>query len=190
MAFTISCIAESEITASLLYEIAALINLVFPRIGRTVDDVACKMLRRAAGKDPFCPNPSQSALYFIRNQSGVIAHARTYPRTIRVGGGELTVLGLASVGVSPEYRGRGLGAAVVRAALEAVDRGEYPFALFQTSVADFYHKLGARTTHNRFSNSFDSENPHKNPWWDTFIMRYPASGVWPADAIDLRGPGW
>ena len=72
-----------------------------------------------------------------------------------------------------------------------MNNGPYPFALFQTReiVRPFYEKLGALPVNNRFYNSL-TEDPTKSPFWDTEIMRYPATSNWPTGDIDLRGPGW
>jgi hypothetical protein len=71
-----------------------------------------------------------------------------------------------------------------------VDGGEFPVALFQTAVPDFYTRLGSRSVSNRFVNSRNSEDPEANPWWDPNIMIYPADAAWPMGTIDLNGSGY
>jgi predicted N-acetyltransferase YhbS len=119
-----------------------------------------------------------------------IAHARTFPRTIRSRSGDITLMGLAGVCVMPERRGEGLGRDVVRKAFERVDRGDFPVSLFQTTVPDFYTGLGAKAIANRFVNSRNTDDPEANPWWDPHIMIYPADAVWPDGTIDLNGSGY
>jgi predicted N-acetyltransferase YhbS len=62
-------------------------------------------------------------------------------------GSRRTVLALAHVASDPTFRGLGLGARVVRAALGrlALEGGATRCFLFQTGVEAFYLKLGART---------------------------------------------
>jgi predicted N-acetyltransferase YhbS len=120
-----------------------------------------------------------------------IASALAAPRTIRSSSGEMTVLALARVCTAPDHRGEGLGARVVRAALGLVDRGLYPFALFQTTpdVRAFYERLGASVIENQFINS-RGEDPSANPFWSEVILRYPAGPNWPEGTIDLLGPAY
>lgn len=103
---------------------------------------------------------------------------------------ETDVLALASVCVPPDCRGRGMGEAVVRAQFARVDRGEFPVALWQTSVPDFYRKLGARVVENRFRNGLHPSDPEKSPFWDKFAMVYPVDVFWPDGVVDLKGFGF
>jgi predicted N-acetyltransferase YhbS len=57
---------------------------------------------------------------------------------------------LAAVCVHPDNRGRGWGAAVVRAAFDFLPEMGASIALFQTGVPRFYEKLSARQIANRF----------------------------------------
>jgi hypothetical protein len=121
----------------------------------------------------------------------VIAHASLVPRTIRTELGEIVVAGLSRVCSDPDKRGCGLGELVVRQVFGFVDRGIFPFSLFQTTptVQPFYKKLGCCLVTNRFVNSLGGD-PTANPFWDPVIMRYPLSGTWPEGEIDLRGPAY
>jgi GNAT superfamily N-acetyltransferase len=103
----------------------------------------------------------------------------------------MNILGLAGVFSVPEARGKGLGRTVVRAAFELVDRGDFPYCLFQTSkaVRGFYESLGACAVSNRITNGL-TEQPDVCPFWDDVIMRYPSQGDWPEGTIDLCGPGY
>lgn len=127
----------------------------------------------------------------IREGDRVIAHAEAVPRTIGTSEGDMTVLALAKVCTDPEFRGRRLGQAVVRAVFDLVDHGPYGHSLFQTShrVQPFYERLGAGAVDNRFVNSL-SDKPEINPFWDEVAMHYPAVKHWPEGVIDLRGPGF
>jgi hypothetical protein len=169
--------------------VAALLIRIWPKPGRTIetltDDILAKH-RAYAGPDETRPR-----LFVIRDGEQVIACSQAHPRTIDTTAGDLTVLALARVCTDPDVRGKHLGQRVVRAAFELVDHGPYTFALFQTSekVRPFYEKLGCVLADNRFVNSL-ANDPPKNPFWDTAIMRYPAGPGWPTGEIDTRGPGW
>lgn len=139
----------------------------------------------------FDGNAAQAPRSFVVREDGkIIAHSMLIPRTINTSDGEITVAGLSRVCCYTEQRGRGLGELIVRATLEVVDTGAFPFSLFQTShkVQAFYEKLGAVLVENTIVNSTgEGLNP---PFWDEIAMRYPSTGNWPQGEIDLLGPGY
>lgn len=167
--------------------IAELLVKVFPR--RPFEERLEQVL--GVGKDYRGPEDQFPRSVIVREGDRVIAHAAAWPRTIGTRGGEMTVLALAQVCTDPVERGRKLGAAVVRAAFDAVDRGPFPHSLFQTShqVRPFYEKLGCCPVENRIVNSL-ADDPTANPFWDEVVMRYPSGPGWPQGDIDLRGPGY
>ncbi len=101
----------------------------------------------------------------------------------------MTVAALAGVLCDPEWRGRGFGSAVVRAAFDLIDDGAFPCALYQTDVPRFYEKIGARQVSNRLVNSL-ANDPMVCPFWGKHAMIYPSSYPWPDGEIDTFGPGW
>lgn len=135
------------------------------------------------GQGPLC--------FVVRDGPGMVALAKTMPRIVATAGGETTIMGLAGVCVAAERRGEGLGKAVARAAFDRVDRGDFPWCLFQTShaVQEFYARLGAVIAANRFVSSLGPD-PDACPFWDEVVMRYPGRDGWPADRIDLLGPAY
>lgn len=167
--------------------IAELLSKVWPR--RTAEVRAGELLRSGAnfqGPEAFYPRS-----LVIREGDRVIAHAGVAGRIIGTSQGDITILALSQVCTDPDVRGRKLGQTIARAALDLVDHGPFPFALFQTKdeVRPFYESLGAKVATNRFVNSL-GENSTANPFWDAIQMRYPAGPDWPAGEIDLRGPGF
>ena len=169
--------------------IAQLIVSIWPKPDRTVDSFTADML--AQWKNYDGPDKQRPRSFLIRQDGQVVAHSSVYPRTVRTRQGDITVLALARVCTDPKVRGQKLGDAVVRASLDLVDRGEFDFALFQTTppVRAFYERLGAAAIDNAFVNSL-ADDPKANPFWAEVPMRYPASGNWPKGEIDLLGPGW
>ncbi len=169
--------------------IAELIVSIWPKPDRTIDTFTADIL--AQWEDYAGPEDQHPRSFLIREGGRVVAHSSVYPRTIKTTAGEMTVLALARVCTDPIVRGRKLGDAVVRASFELVNRGTFPFALFQTTkeVRPFYERLGAVAIDNTFVNSLAAD-PKGNPFWADSPMRYPATGVWPKGEIDLRGPGW
>ncbi|MFW6061480.1 MAG: GNAT family N-acetyltransferase [Planctomycetota bacterium] len=139
----------------------------------------------AAAGGPSAPGQ----LHLVRGSGGIIAKAHSFGREIATPRGRLRVMALAGVCSAPDHRGEGLGKAVAQAALARVDGGEFPLSLFQTGVPDFYRKLGARCVGNRFVDS-QADDPQANPWWNDYVMIYPAEADWPEGEIDLLGPAW
>ena len=135
------------------------------------------------------PPERASRIFLIRHGEPIVATSRFLPRRVRTSRGPLDVLALAGVQTHPEFRGRGFGRAVVRAALAYVDRGIFDVSLFQTGVPEFYEKLACRRVSNPFTNALAAD-PAGVPWWEHNIMIYPAEYPWPEGPIDLQGPGW
>jgi predicted N-acetyltransferase YhbS len=169
--------------------IAELLVKVWPRPEKTVETRTADLLN--FWQNYRGPEAEFPRAFIVREQGRVIAHAAALPRTIGTSAGDMTIMGLAQVCSDPEVRGRGLGAAVVRAAFDTVDHGPFAHSLFQTSfkVRPFYERLGGCLVTNRIANSL-ADDPTKNPFWDEVVMRYPAAKAWPAGDIDLRGPGY
>jgi hypothetical protein len=185
----IEVLDHRTITESQAREIGTLIVAIWPRPGRTVDTRTADILNQWKVYDG--PEAEYPRSFLIREGGRIIAHSQADPRTIKTTAGDLKVLALSRVCTDLQVRGRKLGRVIVEAAFELVDNGTYPFALFQTKdeVRPFYEKLGAVVTSNRYFN-VGAEDPTANPWWDPVIMRYPATGNWPAGDIDINGPGW
>ncbi|MCL2701710.1 MAG: GNAT family N-acetyltransferase [Phycisphaerae bacterium] len=140
------------------------------------------------------PAGQAERVFLLRRDGQVVATSRFLPRRIYTQQGPLDVLALAGVKTHPEFRGLGLGSAVVRAALSHVDRGAFPVSLFQTGVPEFYEKLTCRHVTNPFTNRLAAD-PAKtpwseSPWWEAHAMIYPAAYPWPEGPIDLCGPAW
>ncbi len=129
---------------------------------------------------------AQGSAHFVLVDDEVRAHTLLFRREIFTSRGPLLVGALAAVCVHPDYRGRGWGAAVVRAAFGFLPEMGVEVALFQTGVPKFYEKLGSHMVNNRFFNGTDSGNP----FWDSYVMIYPASCHWPDGPIDLNGAGY
>jgi GNAT superfamily N-acetyltransferase len=127
-----------------------------------------------------------SAHFVIAEDAQVLAHSLIFPRVISTIAGPITVGALATVFVHPDFRGRGWGVAVVKAAFDYLPEINAPLSLFQTGVPEFYAALGARRINNRFVNGDRLENP----FWDTCEMIYPGTAPWPEGTIDLNGPGY
>ncbi|MEM6458269.1 MAG: GNAT family N-acetyltransferase [Planctomycetota bacterium] len=190
--FTAGAITEDELRAA-----CGLHARAFPRPGRTVDDVVAS--RRAVWTGdggavvpgPLVSTTPPSRVAVIDGDGVWRANAATITRQIATPAGPMVVLGLLDVATHPDDRGRGLGAAVVRAAWGPVDRGELPACLFQTGDAQpFYEKLGARVVDNRFVDSTGATPADAPVFEDTYTMIYPADASWPAGEIDTLGPGY
>ncbi len=118
----------------------------------------------------------------------VVAHAKTFVRTIRHDHGQLPVLALATVCTDPDLRGQGLGAKVTKAAFQQIALSAWPdVSLFQTPVPVFYEKLNCRLVDNMFVDRTNVEAPEAFPWRDDKVMIFPADFNWPDGVIDING---
>lgn len=167
-----------------------LLDKVWPKPDRGPVERAEQLKR--LGQDYSGPDSQAPISFLIWEDDRVIAHSLTFARMIGSQSGDLSVLALAMVGSDPDCRGRGLGAAVVEAALSRVDNRSFEVCLFQTSFAvrPFYERLGACLVENPIINSLSEADPQANPFWDDVVMRYPADAAWPEGEIDLRGRGY
>ena len=199
-----------ELDETTAFSAGSLLAKVWPRPDRRPEDRAEQLLSRGRGYDGPSLQAPTSMLVFDPSDDAerpsVIAHALAFPRTIGFDAGgepsEMTVLALAMVATDPDRRGEGLGALVVNAVFRLVDKGVYPYSLYQTSfpVQPFYERLGACRVNNPIKNSAwtpasRAATRNDNPFWDDLVMRYPAergprSEPWPEGEIDLRGEGY
>ena len=87
-----------------------------------------------------------SDLYVLVEDDTVLAHAFLFPLEAWFGGARVRVGGIATVGVAPEARGRGLGSRLVAHLHElSLSRGDAVTALYPFRQA-FYARLGYATT--------------------------------------------
>jgi GNAT superfamily N-acetyltransferase len=169
--------------------IGDLVHQTWPKPGMTASDRAERTIQ--LGRE-FIGAPGPPPRSIVAMEEGrVVAHAWIFPRVIGTERGDILIGALAQVCTDSAMRGRGLGEAVVRAAFALIDAGEFEYSLFQTtpSVEPFYVKLGCVLAENQIINTL-AEDPAANPFWHPVVMRYPAGGGWPAETIDLRGPGY
>jgi len=131
-----------------------------------------------------------SLRYVVWDKFTAVAHALTFERPVITDAREISVMALSGVCVLPNYKGKGLGAEIVRRTFGRVHGGECGVCLFQTTIPAFYKKLGATLVTNRFINSKNKNHPDANPWHDEWVMMYPRSYSWPGGPIDLNGPGY
>jgi len=175
----------AEVSASDDAELSALSRIVF-----TPEMCAAFVFPKSAPPPPVDWPAAQAArLFLIREEGRIVSACNMFPRRIQTARGVLDVLALAGVKTHPDFRLRGHGAAVVRAAFQHVDNGAFCASLFQTGVPGFYEKLGCRCVGNVFTNRL-AENPAATPWWDKHCMVYPAAYTWPEGPVDLIGPAW
>jgi GNAT superfamily N-acetyltransferase len=175
---------DSALTDAQLEAITRLLLHIWPAEGNTFDEILKFVFDR---RERLKGTEEESIRFVLWEGTEALAHARMFGRVIHTQAGALRVGALSSVCVHEIHRGKGYGADVVKAALALVDRGVYPVSLWQTEVAGFYEKLGARVITNPFVNSKNPEKPDENPWYVEAKMIYPANYPWPEGVIDLNG---
>jgi putative acetyltransferase len=75
------------------------------------------------------------------SSGGVLGHALFSPVTIDNNGSNICVVGLAPVGVLPEYQGQGVGSRLIRAGLEACREAAYD-AVVVLGEPGYYSRFG------------------------------------------------
>lgn len=177
--------SDDLFTREQVRSIVDLLNRVWPDPRRGVGELVEDFIRRSR-----LPERAPNERVVIWEGTRPLALADSYGRRIITSAGELEVQALNSVCVDPDFRGLGLGREAVLAAFARIGRGDFPLALFQTGVPQFYEKLGARRVSNRFINRRHPEDPRANPWWEANVMIYPGNAPWPEGVIDLNGNGY
>jgi GNAT superfamily N-acetyltransferase len=177
---TLSIVDEAEMSPSLDAAIRERLCLCFPA------DVAVFGQTRAWHGS----RPEFSVVLWEAER--VVAHVGVVQRTITVGETPLRVAGVQNVFVLPEYRGQGLSAQVLQAAMtQAADRRFDGGLLFcvprleKVYAACGWHGLGVREVV-RTEDGRDIPIPDKN-----IAMFYPIQTPhFPAGLVHLRGNDW
>ena len=175
-------IPASDIKSHQVIDILRLMNLTWPD-----DDTEKSVEEKVAG---FYDDHSEKICYCFYQDKELVGYAESIPLTIKIENNWLAVLGLGGLNVHPGWRRQGFGRVIVEAVFKRIDTSEYPFCLFQTGVPHFYEKLGCKEIKNKFINSNNQADPSKNPFWDEYVMVYPASAQWPTGTADLRREGF
>ena len=175
-------IPASDIKSHQVIDILSLMNLTWPD-----DDTEASVEEKVAG---FYDDHSEKICYCFYQDKVLVGYAESIPLTIQIEDKWLNIIGLGGLNVHPDWRRKGYGRAIVEAVFKRIDSKEYPSCLFQTGIPLFYEKLGCKVIKNRFINSNNQLDPSKNPFWDEYIMIYPANADWPTGTADLRREGF
>ncbi len=136
------------------------------------------------------PEPRKALYHLLYYKGGLAAVSQTSVRTVHTPRSDLDLLTLAGVFCAPPVRGCGLGKAVILDAFSRLKEQGLSYCLFQAgSSRGLYEKLGATVVNNRFVDR-TAKDPEANPWFEDWVMRYPAESPWPGGIIDLNGPGY
>ena len=175
-------IPASDIKSHQVIDILSLMNLTWPD-----DDTEASVEEKVAG---FYDDHSEKICYCFYQDKVLVGYAESIPLTIQIEDKWLNIIGLGGLNVHPDWRRKGYGRAIVEAVFKRIDSKAYPSCLFQTAIPHFYEKLGCKVIKNRFINSNNQLDPSKNPFWDEYIMIYPANADWPTGTADLRREGF
>jgi len=175
-------IPASDIKSHQVIDILSLMNFTWPD-----DDTEKSVEEKVAG---FYDDHSEKICYCFYQNKKLVGYAESIPLTIQIEDKWLNIIGLGGLNVHPDWRRKGYGRAIVEAVFKRIDSKEYPSCLFQTGIPLFYEKLGCKVIKNRFINSNNQLDPSKNPFWDEYIMIYPANADWPTGTADLRREGF
>lgn len=175
----IKCVDLTDIQ---ILNIESLIEAVWPELINEKDD--------QSRLHSFRENNKTGEVILINSDDLLVSHTKIFPRTIFAGDKSIEVTALAGVAVLDKYRGYGLGKLMIKEVFKLIGQNKLSTCLFQTTIPEFYEKLGARTIENRFFNSKNLLQPQVNPWWNPNVMIYPENAIWPKENIDLNGEGF
>jgi predicted N-acetyltransferase YhbS len=173
---------SSDIKRNQVVDILELINLTW-----SDDDTETSVEEKVAR---FYDDHSEKICHCLYQDKELVGYGESILLTIQIEANWLEILGLGGLNVHPDWRRKGCGRAIVEAIFKRIDSKEYPFFLFQTGIPHFYEKLGCKEIKNKFINSNNHADPSKNPFWDEYVMVYPASTQWPTGTADLRREGF
>jgi predicted acetyltransferase len=126
-----------------------------------------------------------SDCWVVRQQGRIAGALRTYRFTTYLWGRAYPTMGLAGVATAPDFRRRGLGRRMCRAALEiAHERGDVLSALFPFRTS-FYRDLGYTLVGSLHRYRFHPGELATYPGWDR-VVRDPTEGETQARAIYSR----
>jgi GNAT superfamily N-acetyltransferase len=170
-------------------QLASLIRLMLRDKSRDERELAESM--RQEWSSYSGPPELQGRRFIVRDSGRIVANADLLPRKMLTSRGRELAAGLCAVISHPDVRGRGFGKAVVRAAFDHVDSGDFSFALFQSrdDARGFYEKLGCHVVYSPVINSRNDEDPEENPFWEEWVMSYSIAEM-PDGEIDVLGPGY
>jgi predicted N-acetyltransferase YhbS len=127
----------------------------------------------------------------VRNEGGIIGHMALVLRSVDLGAQRVTIAGLAEVATDPAHRGKGIAAALLKAAIEEARVSPASFLLL-FGEAKVYHAAGFGSVSNRIAHIVmkGGRAGRVVTDGDDNLMVLPLkSDIWPAtDLVDLRGP--
>ena len=116
-------------------DLGAALDLIFGEWGEIPRGCQERMVRH----DPWGER-QRSFGAFVEGR--LVAHARFHHRPVRIGRARVNMVGVCEVVTHPEYRRRGLGHRVLRAAIEWMRAEGRHVAILYTDVPEFYAGVG------------------------------------------------
>lgn len=133
-----------EVRGARADEVDAAIAACAEAFGDTPGEVADigKFFDAIHKRDPgFLPENSRVALV----DGEIVSVVQIFDRQMLIGGVPVRVGGVGSVGTRPAHRGRGYNTAVLRNAVEYMEREGYDLSLLFTGINGFYGRVGWQT---------------------------------------------
>ena len=116
-------------------------------------NLVMRILRHVPGQPPTLPtigfdwshvytHANRNNIRIIKDRGKPVSSVAIWPHTIKTSRGDLSIGGINCFATHPDYRGRGLGEAVLLDAHSKMLSNGHHIALLDTSIPDYYRKYG------------------------------------------------
>lgn len=176
----VAIVPEPAVTPPLDAAIRDCLRAVFP-----VDDAIFSQSRHWHGSAP--------AYSLLAQADGVVvAHVGVVVRAVTAGGAAVTVAGIQNFAVRPAWRGTGLGAALMRGAMDEAQRRGIPYGLLfcVPALEPYYRALGWLALGAAARMDYDGRTDVPIPGKNISMAIALGAAPFPAGDIHLGGPDW
>lgn len=124
--------------------------------------------------------------WIIRDGDRIIAHNALHVKKVHAGGQTWKVAGVAEMAVHPDYRGKGLALAVLRAG-DQWAKAQGLDAVLVPGGSTMYEKNGYVSLRRPLIITPHNSSIEKTETWDLRVLLFKDKS-WPEGPVDLKGP--
>lgn len=137
----------------------------------------------------------EARLWLVDQHGDPVAHLLAERRIVGTSGGDLTILGIGGVAVTPHHQRKGLGIELMARLRPLLHRelvADFAFLQCREAVVPFYLRAGWTRVGNRVRHlDIADERTVIEGYWPTLVMPgRQSTAAWPDGVVDLRGVPW